>query len=235
MSEIEKEILEVTGAREQKPKEKRPTYLKRIVEKVTELEDDDWEKLSTEAQEWANEGAKALNKDKPAPDFPDIEEDDEDEDESETEAEDETAEADDEAGEDEDEDEAEEDEAEEDEDEKPAARKKAKSSGRTKTRRTSTKKEPKAKASTKEKTKKPAKESKKKKDENEISITDAIKLEMLEDPTLSTGDLEDIMEEKGMKTSRFTISSIRADFKHSLKFLAKHGKLDKEIADRLSS
>lgn len=70
---IEEELLEATGEKPQGKKESNQDYYARLVEAVQDLKDADWDKLSDAAQEWVNDGATAIKKDKDIDDFPDAE------------------------------------------------------------------------------------------------------------------------------------------------------------------
>ena len=82
VSNVEKEILEVTGARKKKSSESEQDYLERIVDAVFDVDEDDWAEMSEETQTWYNEAAKAVNKQQEIKPFPgDDEEEEEEEDE----------------------------------------------------------------------------------------------------------------------------------------------------------
>lgn len=70
MSKIEKEILKATGEAAQKRKEDGDAYRTRLVKAMHKLDDDEWEELSEQAQEWFNDAAEANNDKKQLPDFP---------------------------------------------------------------------------------------------------------------------------------------------------------------------
>lgn len=82
-SAIEKELLAVTKLKDKKGEE-RDAYLKRLMLAVTKITDDDWATLSSEAQEWTNNGASANKKREAIADFPDLPEAPEDEEADET-------------------------------------------------------------------------------------------------------------------------------------------------------
>src|SRR5580765_5375330 len=100
MSKIEDELVEATGV---KPKKDRQKYLETLMNKIAKLdEESEWEELSEEAKEWYNKNAKLVKRGKDALDFPDEDEEEEEEEEDE-------------------------DKEEEDEDEKPSKKKTKKS------------------------------------------------------------------------------------------------------------
>jgi len=70
---IEEELLDATGEKAQGRKEERGAFLTRVVNAVDGMEDDDYGKLSEEAQGWFESAVKAVNKDKVPADFPDAE------------------------------------------------------------------------------------------------------------------------------------------------------------------
>lgn len=79
LTAIEKELHEATSF-ETKVGEKRPVYLKRMVEACDELDDDAFNSLSQPAQDWAEAAAQAVVKKKSIPDFaPDEGEEEEEE------------------------------------------------------------------------------------------------------------------------------------------------------------
>ena len=70
MSKIEAELVKATGVKP-KAKEDRQDFLDRLIKKVQDLPDDEWEGLSEAGQKWVNAGAKAVNADKAVAEFPD--------------------------------------------------------------------------------------------------------------------------------------------------------------------
>jgi hypothetical protein len=83
-SKIQAEIEKALKTKQGK-KEERDEYLERLVDdslcEEEGLSDDDFKKLSKPTQKWLNQGATALDKNKPVNDFPDLEGDDEEEEE----------------------------------------------------------------------------------------------------------------------------------------------------------
>jgi len=72
-SKIEQELLKATGTKT-KRNENRQAYLTRVMKAVAVLDDDVWEGLATEAQEWNNGAAEAHKAGDAIADFPDYEE-----------------------------------------------------------------------------------------------------------------------------------------------------------------
>src|SRR5580765_2242976 len=120
MSKIEDELVEATGV---KPKKDRQKYLETLMNKIAKLdEESEWEELSEEAKEWYNKNAKLVKRGKDALDFPD---EDEEEDEKPSKKKTKKSKSKDEDDEDEDSDSDDEDETTEEEDEDmPVASKK---------------------------------------------------------------------------------------------------------------
>lgn len=200
-SKIEKELQAVTKIKP-KAKEERGDYLVRMAASCDpeELQEDDWGKLSKAAQDWANTAIKANNAEKDVADFPDVN------------------------GED----------AEEGEAEVTETTTKAKRSNG------GDKKTPSLPAFAKEKGLKPAKEAKtdtkaktttaktKSKPVKEagaggVGIKVQIKQLMMDDPNIS---IDDIMTKlKRTELSRLTASTVRSEFRNSLRVLNDAGKL----------
>ncbi len=86
---IADEILQALPKVKQKAKEKTQAFRLRVVKALAKIDEDDWDKLSEEAQDWYDEAAEAANEGEPLPDFPTAESDEDEEDEEEEEEEDE--------------------------------------------------------------------------------------------------------------------------------------------------
>lgn len=71
MSKIEKELLGATKLKVKKGEE-RQAYLVRLCKAVAKVNDDTWEQLSTEAQEWNNGAAEQIKAGDKLDDFPDL-------------------------------------------------------------------------------------------------------------------------------------------------------------------
>jgi hypothetical protein len=96
--EIEQQLLETTKERASKRSESRQDYLKRLAKAVDQLEDDGWDQLSEDTQQWYNKAAEAIKAKEAIEDFEpadddDAEADNEAEDDDETAAEAEAEEA----------------------------------------------------------------------------------------------------------------------------------------------
>jgi tetrahydromethanopterin S-methyltransferase subunit A len=81
MTEIERELCEATGFVNKKG-EKREERLTRLIEAADELEDTAHDALSKPAKEWIKAAAKAMNDEKPVPDFEEEDELEEEEEKS---------------------------------------------------------------------------------------------------------------------------------------------------------
>lgn len=68
-SAVQRELQDKTGLKP-KTKEAHGLYAARILEKINEMSEDDWEKLSGPAQKWANEAMKAVKANEEVPEFP---------------------------------------------------------------------------------------------------------------------------------------------------------------------
>jgi len=66
---IESELLKATGQKVRGSKEAEQTYLTRIALESNNLGDDDWKKLSVEAQEWMNVASESYDSKRPIPGF----------------------------------------------------------------------------------------------------------------------------------------------------------------------
>lgn len=199
VSSIELELQQVTGILPRRLP--RQDYLFKLVEKASNLPDTKWGELTSETQRWVNAGIKIYNKD-PDADIPDFPEDVDEATEPATR-------------------------------EEPSMAKQA-TATRTATRArpvedeevttTATKKVKSAKVETKA-------DGKKAKDEGEphVSASSLIKEFLMEDPEMSAADLEEKLRTKGLTLTRISISTVRSDFRHSLKALKAAGHLKGSI------
>lgn len=246
MHALEKALCKAAKIKQEED-EDRQVFLKRLVETVQELEQDQWDSIPTPAQEWQVEGAKALMKDKPVKDFPSAKakapepEDEEEEEttdesgddsETEDEAEDEEeGEADEEESEDESEDESpDEDEEESDveEEEEATTKKKAAKPAKAKAEKTAkpakaAKPEKKAKtngaAKSEKKVAKPAKERK----QRAPGAQQMIKKLLIKKIDMSVEELNDKLKAAGYKVSTQSVSSIRSGFRDACRILKENG------------
>jgi hypothetical protein len=242
MSKVEAELLKVTKQRKRKKDEATQDYLVRVFTATQKLDDAIWNELSDEAQVWANACAKKAEKKKSIPDFPADEEEEEDD-------EDETEEA--EEG-DEDEDEAEDDDEDEDEkpkkkaDKKPAAKteKKPAKSDKKSAKDDEDEDEDEDEAEDEDEDEKPKKKSKDKKPAKEdgkpagggrkSGITAHIKRIMIKSPGISPEDLLAELEKKGLgPISNMTVTTVRADFKHTLNVMLEEGALSEALTKKV--
>ena len=70
MSKVREEIETVTGVKQGRASSE-ADHVKNLIEKCTELSDEDWAKLSAQSQAWFNEAVDAMNDNKDIPAFPD--------------------------------------------------------------------------------------------------------------------------------------------------------------------
>ena len=75
-SKIENELLEVAKLKS-KNNEERQAYLSRLMRAVAKVSDGVWNELSTEAQDWNNNAAQAVQNGTDIQEFPDMEVEDE--------------------------------------------------------------------------------------------------------------------------------------------------------------
>lgn len=241
-SKVEAELLKALKIKKQKSSEDEQDYLARVLKEIDGLEDEVWSDLSAAAQKWANEAAKKAKAKKDLPSFP-VDEDDEDE------AEEDGA----------DEDEKEEDEDEDEEEDKKPAKKSAKKEEKKPAKKEEKKpaKEDKKKKAKDEdedededadeeededdsKSKKKAASKEKPKSEGSkrsgaTGVTACIKNIMLEDPQISVEDLTKKLGKAGFDTiSNMTVSTVRADFRHTLKIMHAANALSKAVSAKMS-
>lgn len=235
--------------------ESRQDFLVAVVEKVNAFKDPQWDKLSEPAQEWANEAIKKLKAKKRLPEFPDVgsvpkddeedeapkkskkkaaadDEDDEeeeapkkkkkaaavedDDDEEEETGDDDAAEDDDDAAEDED----------DEEEEAPKKKKKAKPADDDDDEEPAPKKKKSKPADDDDDEEDEPKKKKAAKIEAKPSgVKVAIKKAIIEDPEITVDALIKKLGKGGAPVSKVTVSNVRAEFRHTLKFLKSEGKL----------
>jgi hypothetical protein len=85
---MEEEILEAVGIKPQKAKEDRQDYLERLARAVNNADEEAWDGLSEEAQDWHTAAVASINKKKKIAEFSDAVEEEEDEEEEDEEEED---------------------------------------------------------------------------------------------------------------------------------------------------
>ncbi len=212
-SAIESELLDVTKLKRSK-RDDDQKYLGKLIRKVADLSEDDWEDLSEQAQEWFNAGIDARNEGDDIPLFSDIPEDDSgDDDASEPDEEDEEVIT----GID-DEDDIADDEPESEPEVEAAPAKK-----------TNGKKKPATKAKAKEpsKPKVTPKAKAKPKESKKIGAGERAKEIMLEKGmTISAEDLLGYLEDEGYTYSIHTVKVVRAEFQQAMKVLERKGMLN---------
>lgn len=231
MSKIEAELLDHPKIKIKKHAD-RQQYLKNVLASTSALDDDEFNTLSQATQDWANEAA-ALEAGAPIAEFPDAKKGNSEAKpakkgkaakpapvEEEEEAEDDESEQ----GSDPDEDE---------EEAKPAKKAPAKTKVAAKSKDKPAKVEAKgktAKPASKAAKDKPAKTETKKTRGGPDGMKVQIKKAILKNPGISTDDLIEQMK-AGTESapSKFTVSNIRAEFRHSLRLLADLGLLNKEF------
>lgn len=237
VSKVEAELVKALKLKKQKSSEGRDDYLARALKAIDDLDDDGWAELSEAAQKWANDAAKKAKAKKDIPDFPKDKEDEEEEGEEEEEekpakkkgkekakedkkpAKEEKKPAKKKAKDDDEEEEEEKEEEEtEDDDEDEAPKKKGK-------------KDEKSAKSDKKAAKPEAKAGKR---SGAQGVTASIKKIMLGDPQISVENLTDALKEKGFDTiSNMTVTTVRADFRHTLRIMKEEGGLSKALSSKM--
>ena len=236
-NKIESELQKVSKI---KPKsgEERPAYIIRLVEVVQEKVEKDeevWDSLSEEAQNFINAVSTAANDKEDTPDFPADKAEAPDEEE---------ADGEDEAEEEEDGEEAEDDDAEtetdDEEEKKPVTKKKAtpkkeakkeatpkKAAAKEAAPKDEKKKKPTTKAATEKKptAEKPAKE-KKVAVKTRSGAQQMIKKLILKQPAITVEQLLEKLDKAGHKPSRLAVSSIRSGFRDSIRVIKDAGYLE---------
>jgi hypothetical protein len=198
VSAVEKELQEATGVKK-KVAEKFQKYAVRLINAVQELKDPEWEALSTETQEWVNDGAKAIKAEEDVDGFPEDEAEAEEENEEAAEAAPATR-----------------------------TRGGGKTTEKeTTSRRTSRgdgdeEKKSTRRTSSKDEDKKPKKE---RAEGKQVGAQTMIKELMCDDPKATTEELLAKLAKKGYTPTPLAVSSIRSGFRHSLKVLDNAGKL----------
>jgi hypothetical protein len=235
MSDIQKELLEMSGITAKKS-EDRQAFLERLVDAVQKVADKDeakWDELSTEAQNWMNAATEETKAKEAITDY-DEDEDEEpapkkkkkkaaaaEEDEEET-----TEEG--------DEEEEEKGDEEDEEEEKPVSTK-AKKKAPAKKAAAEKKAAPDKKPAKKAADEKPAKKAAADKPRASVTPKDTgmkvrIKKLLIKKPAMSVEDLMAKLEAgPGGAPSKYTVAGIRADFRHSLHVLKGEGLLEIEI------
>jgi hypothetical protein len=203
MSKVEQELVEATGCKT-KEGESRQKYLRRLHDDVKDMDDDEWEALSDSAQKWYNQAADARNNKEDLPDFAGA-----------------TAEEDDEVAK---------TTSTKDSGDKPAASKTNKASKTTKAAATADNDgdEPVSKKKAAAKPEKSESKSESKPSRSEAKgdgIKMRIKRLVIKNPTTTVDDLMTALEKNGDTMSRFTVSAVRSETRHTIKVLKDLGLL----------
>jgi hypothetical protein len=216
VSAVEQELLEATGVK-RKTAEKPQKYLGRLIDAVQELPDEDWEKLSSDTQNWVNAGAKAIKAEEDIDDFPA----DEPAEEEEAAAEEENTRS---------------------SREKPAS--KTRGGGKTTEKETtsrrsrqsdgeegdadkSERRSSKRESTGGDKGDKGGKEKAAKSERKPVGAQTMIKQLMIDNPKITTDELMEKLQKKGYTPTPLAVSSIRSGFRHSLKVIKEAGLLPK--------
>jgi hypothetical protein len=235
---IETELQKATG-KKPSSKEERMKYVERLVLASQDLSDTDWESLSSPAQKWVNENAKAYKAGKDLTDLPTGDDDDgdkkangkaKDDDKPARSARGRKA-----AAKDEDDEKVKDDDEakSKDDDEKPAKAARGRKSKEEDDEKPAAKKTGSGKSDDKEDDdKKPAKKASSGAVKGD-GVKVRIKKMLLKDPDMKADVLFDKLREDGEAPSRMTVNGIRAEFRHTLRLLKEQGFTDgkgKEIS-----
>jgi hypothetical protein len=233
-SKIEKELCKATGLK-RRAREDAQAWYARLTGKVGELENDAWDGLSAEAQEWSNVATRAVNDSVTIEGFPDDDEAPAPKDEPEVKAaknkrvkakakeEPEEAEDEDEAEDDDTEEDTTEDEVEEEPEEEPE--KKPKRGKRIAAKAANGKKAKADDDDDQEETDVKGKKTPRK----PVGSQTAIKQFLLKDPNTTVDDLLKKCEAQGFSPSKMAVGSIRSGFRHSLKVIIEAGGIPKGL------
>lgn len=261
VSKVEAELIKALKLKKQKSSEGRDDYLERALKSIDNLDDAGWADLSAAAQKWANDAAKKAKAKKDIPDFPkdaeEEEEDAEEEDGDEADEQEEDGEDEDEKEEEEEEEkpakkkggkEKEEKKAPKKEEKKAAPKKKAKDEdedeeedGEDEDEDEEDEKPAKTKGGKEKEKEKPAKEEKKAaksdapaKAPRGTGVTASIKKIMIADPHITVENLTAKLTKAGFETiSNMTVTTVRADFRHTLKIMKEEGGLSKALSSKM--
>jgi hypothetical protein len=209
ISAVEQEVRTVTGVKP-KGKEDRAKFLSRLAEGLQKISDDAWDNMSKGGQDWANLATKAYDNDKPVKEFA-VEEEEDEESEVEAAAPDDDAE----------------------EEETPPAR------GRKAAKAAPPKPAPKAAAKGKPGPKpaksKPAKERGNGAERVLVGVKVDIKKMIIKNPDITADEIMEGLRKHPPASqpdyvpSKFTVTSIGSEFRHSLRVLKQEGVIDIEL------
>ena len=207
---IESEVLAITKI---KPSTKvnRERFLALVADAVEELDDDEWEKLSEDAQHWCNAATKAIKAEKPVPDFPSASS-------PKKKAKAKAAETEIEA--------VAEAEPEEEEQEEQAAAEEEDSAGEM---RSSTKMKKVAKKKVAARAKANGSNGASKPRKLTSGVPTIIKQMILKNPQMTKDDIVTALKKKGLKVSDLTVSTQRNEFRHALRVIQDAGLLKRDL------
>lgn len=214
MSKIEEEILLITTEKKQRVSESRQEYLYRLMLAAQKLPEDEWDKISNIGQEWSNSLITAYRVGNDLPDFPDIKlskrKAKEDEEEPEKVVK--------------------EEKPKKEKAEKP--KKKVVEETPSPAKGKKVKEEPsKKKANKKKEEPKEEPKASKKKPTGKKGVGCKIRIKelLIDDPQATVDDIFDTLKSEGISTTMSTVQGIRAEFRHSLKFLKSKNLIKLEI------
>ncbi len=214
---VQKEIDDTFGLKRGK---NRQDYLKRVVAKIIDITEDEWEGLSAATQKWYNTALKARDSNKTLPEMPgeaaaEVEEEEEEapaKSKSKTKAK---------AEEEADEEEEAEPEADDEEEEEVQPKKKVAAKGKTASAKS--KGNGKVEAKSKSKSTTPAVRP------IPTGAPTVIRQLMLKNINITKDELVQKLKDKGMKTSPFTVGTVRNDFRLTLRILQEEGLLKRDV------
>jgi hypothetical protein len=207
ISAVEQEVRTVTGVKP-KGKEDRAKFLSRLAEGLQKISDDAWDNMSKGGQEWANLATKAYDNDKPVKEFA-VEEEDEESDVDAAAAPDDDAE----------------------EEETPPARGKKAAKAPPKPAAKVAKGKPVPKAAKG----KPAKERGNGGERVLVGVKVDIKKMIIKNPDITADEIMEGLRKHPPASqpdyvpSKFTVTSIGSEFRHSLRVLKQEGVIDIEL------
>lgn len=225
---VSTELMKVSGVKV-KEGQSRQSFLKKLAAAVNALDEDDWNSLSEEAQEWNNSAVKSIAGKKDIEDFPDAAQEEKPKKKKAKPAE---AETDDEAAGDDDEDEKPKKvKASKKDDDQVEAEDEDEDEQRQKSKKTKTATKSKKKAADDEDEDEDEKPAKKKKDTSAGSSKPTralggqafIKKLVIKNPSMPTEKLMEKAEAKGYKLSKTAVSTFRSGTRNTIKLLQECG------------
>lgn len=195
-SSMEKLFADIYGIRQQK-NEDRQDYFNRLITKVNDTSDEDWERLTDDAGKWFNKAVKPWAARKAVPEFPDATDDVEHTDNEEH-------------------DQSELPDNDEAEDTVSTAKKKKRTGGSKKAASAKSRSSTAKKKTTGVKATTGA---------LEPSGSSVVKRAMLRNMRATPQELQEVLKKKGMKLSPVRLSIVRSEFRHSIRLLQEDEKL----------